>query len=154
MPSSAPCSPEIVLSPSTPEVSKTNNSTSEEKNFAKELESSNNDDNDNLKVGLSQGPQNLQLVSPTRLLQSPSSISSSDPSLSLSSTHPLKQIANITESLQGKQPSHMPFPFPMPPGSFPIKPYKSILQPLNQTQIDRYETLNTDELVRQVIFFQ
>ena len=154
MPSTAPCSPEIVLSPSTPEVAKTNNSTSEDKDGAKELESSNNDDNDNSKVDLSQGPQNLQLVSPTRLLQSPSSIPSSDPSLSLSSTHPLKQIANITESLQGKQPSHMPFPFPMPPGSYPIKPYKSILQPLNQTQIDRYETLNTDELVRQVIFFK
>ena len=151
MPSSAPCSPEIVLSPSTPEVAKTNSSTSEEKDGAKELESSNND---SLKVNLSQGPQNLQLVSPTRLLQSPSSISSSDPSLSLSSTHPLKQIANITESLPGKQPSDMPFPFPMPPGSYPIKPYKSILQPLNQTQIDRYETLNTDELVRQVSFFK
>ena len=152
--SSAPCSPEVALSVSTSDISKRIDSNCDETDLVMESESLKDPNNDQLKSGpsLSNIPQNLQLVSPTKLLQSPTTPSSIEHSLSSCSTHPLKQIASITDSLQAKQPTNIPFPFGLSPGSYPIKPYKSILQPLNQTQIDRYESLNTDDLVRQVSF--
>ena len=97
--------------------------------------------------------QNLYLVSPSKLLESPKVPKTLDESpLHLSNIHPLEHIASITNSLQGKPQSKAPFPFPSL-GGLPMKPYKSILQPLNQTQIDRYEHINTDEVVKQVLTF-
>ena len=64
--------------------------------------------------------------------------------------HPLQQCASITNSLEANTHPKVPLPFPRL-GPFPMKPYKSILQPINQAQIERYETINTEEVVRQVI---
>ena len=96
--------------------------------------------------------QNIQLVPPSKLLQSPKTppLMGFPLTSSSSSMHPLAQIASITNSLHGKPQPSIPFPFP-PLGALPMKPYKSILQPLNQTQLDRYENINTEEVVRQVI---
>ena len=95
--------------------------------------------------------QNLYLVSPSKLLESPKVPTTLDESpLHLSNIHPLEHIASITNSLQGKPQPKASFPFPAL-GGLPMKPYKSILQPLNQTQIDRYEHINTDDVVKQVL---
>ena len=148
--SSNPGSPEVTFPSKTPDASKRDQSNGDESNHGKEGNFSDDSNIEKVNSELSSAPHNLQLVSPSRLLQSPSSSSLTDASFNKNSTHPLKQIASITDSLQGRPPTSIPFPFPMPSGSYPVKPYKSILQPLNQTQIDRYESLNTDEVVRQV----
>ena len=124
-----------------------------EKHIDIESESSKSDNMNNYQPipSLCAVSQNLQLVPPSKLLQSPNTPSSTDFSLTMSSSHPLQQIASITNSLHGKPQPNLPFPFGPPMGSLPIRPYKSILQPLNQAQIDRYETINTDDVVRQVL---
>ena len=149
----SPSSPEITTMSSNT-VTRTDNETEcAEKNIGIESESSKSDNMNNYQPNpsLCTVSQNIQLVPPSKLLQSPNTPSSTEFSFTMSSTHPLQQIASITNSLHGKPQPNVPFPFPSPIGSLPIRPYKSILQPLNQTQIDRYETINTDEVVRQVI---
>ena len=54
--------------------------------------------------------QNIQLVPPSKLLQSPNTPPMTDFSLALSSTHPLQQIASITNSLHGKPQPNLTFP--------------------------------------------
>ena len=67
-------------------------------------------------------------------------------------TSPLQQIASITNSLN-VNPSSVPnLPFQRP-GSNQLgqqRPYKNILPPIHQAQLDRYDSINTEEVVRQV----
>ena len=63
---------------------------------------------------------------------------------------PLQQIASITNSLSanpGSLGANLPFPRP---GGSQQKPFKNILPPIHQAQLDRYDSINTEEVVRQV----
>ena len=93
--------------------------------------------------------QNIQLVSPSKLLQIPTELPLHSLTPQLERGNPLQKIASITNSLEMKNQHHPMLPFPRF-GQLPMRPYKTVLQPLNQSQVDRYEGINTEDVVRQV----
>lgn len=63
---------------------------------------------------------------------------------------PLQQIASITNSLNVTSATTLPFPRPGSQQMMQQKAYKSILPPIHQSQLDRFDSINTEEVVRQV----
>lgn len=73
---------------------------------------------------------------------SSASSTSSSPAFPPTSASPLQGMASITNSLTA-QPLHAPYRPPQ-------RSYKAVLPPITQEQFDRYEHINTEELVRKV----
>ena len=66
---------------------------------------------------------------------------------------PLQQIASITNSLNVSSATSLPFQRPGPQMMGQQKPYKSVLPPIHQNQLERFDSINTEEVVRQVSSF-